>query len=76
MFHGHGERKVWEATTCRYADVTNTSASFVGLINHHNSFGTENQDMLVIFIWSIGHNRHKIYLREKNPDMVDDIFFP
>ena len=72
---GMGECKLWEATTSRYADATNTFASFIGLINHHNPFGTKNQDVLVIFILRIGH-RHKIYLREKNPDMVDDIFFP
>ena len=72
---GMGECKVWEATTSRYADVTNTLALFVGLSNHHNPFGTKKQDMLEIFILSIGH-RHKIYLRERNPDMVDDIFFP
>ena len=47
-FMGMGECKVWEATTSRYANVTNTLASFVGLSNHHNPFGTNNQDMLVI----------------------------
>ena len=61
---GMGECKVWEGTTSRYADVTNTLASFVVLSNHHNPFGTNNQDMLVIFILSIGHGQ-KIDLRER-----------